>query len=158
MPFSFPQCYSMWGPETRHPQLRGKQGRDHPHFGKKTVAFGRKELPREDRTPSNGWRFEQTLHPLSAGADVALRGRALGTPDPRGPQSRSGAPVGQQAQATHWAHGLPFRVRWLTSGNTHTGNGHCGALEERCRKINLEMALGWTPETGQGVAMKAAPM
>lgn len=87
-------------------------------FRKKTVTSGGKELPREeDRTPSGGRRFEQTLPALSAGTDVALRGRDLGTPCPRGPQSLSGVPVGQQAQATLWAHGLPFRVLWLTSGN-----------------------------------------
>lgn len=63
---SFPRCCLIWGYEPCHLHLGSKWGIDHPDFGRRTGTFGeKKDLPREDRAPSDGQRFEQILQALS---------------------------------------------------------------------------------------------
>lgn len=152
----------MWGPETCHPQPGGKQGRDHPDFRKKTVTFGGKELPREDCTPSDGRRFEQTLPAFSAGADVALRAETW---------AHHTLEVLRATLGPQWVSKLKQPVRHMPSFQSCVVNfwkppklamGHSRALEKRCRKVNLEMVwetvlMGRKPGTSQG-AMKVAPV
>lgn len=63
--------------------MGSKWGINHPDF-RRTGTFGeKKDLPREDRAPSDGQRFEQILQALSlsAGAEGPGRGRDPGTPE-----------------------------------------------------------------------------
>lgn len=52
-------------------------GIDHSDFGRRTGTFGeKKDLPREDRAPSDGQEFEQILQALSLCRSTGERKRA----------------------------------------------------------------------------------